>query len=256
MDLGLDGKVVFIAGASRGIGYAMAEAFVGEGAKVCITGRTESVLQEAAEKLAGDVLAVAGDMTSSADVIRALDRTEAELGPVYCAVANVGIGRAPLGFDITDDDWDADIAQNLTGSMYVAREAIRRMMTRPPKERAGANIIMISSIAGVDSIGTPLTYSATKAAINHAGRSLAKFVGPDGIRVNVIAPGNILFPGGSWEKITAEKPEVWDRWIKREVALQRFGTVEEIADAALFLASERSAFTTGEVFVVDGGQVQ
>ncbi len=256
MDLGLDGKVVFIAGASRGIGYAMAEAFVGEGAKVCITGRTQSTLEEAAERLGGDVLAVAGDMTRSADVIKALDAAEAQLGPIYCAVANVGIGRAPSGFDVTDEDWDADVAQNLTGSMFVAREAVRRMMRRSPEEREGANVIMISSIAGVDALGTSLTYSASKAAINHAGRSLAKFVGPDGIRVNVIAPGNILFEGGSWESIIKDRRDVWDKWIEREVALQRFGKVEEIADAALFLASKRSAFTTGEVFVVDGGQVK
>ena len=261
MDLGLRDKTIFIAGASRGIGLAMAEAFLREGAKVGITGRTEESLNAAHKALADiagadQVVASAGDMTQSADIIRAMDATEAALGPLYCAVANVGIGRAPLGIDVTDEDWNADIAQNLTGSMYVAREAIKRMRAQPAEVRANSNVILISSIAGVDALGTSLPYGATKAALNHTASAMAKLVGKDGLRVNAIAPGNILFPGGSWEKITAERPEAWEKWINREVALKRFGTVEEIADAAVWLASARATFVTGTTLVVDGGQVK
>ncbi len=261
MELGLKDKVVFIAGASRGIGRAMAEAFAGEGARVAITGRSEESLEEARAAIAAaagrdNVVAVAGDMTRSADIGRALDRTEAKLGPIHCAVANVGIGRAPLGIDVSDADWDADIAQNFTGTMFVARDAIKRILSRPAESRQGANVIMISSIAGVDAMGTAIPYAATKAALNHAACAMAKLVGKDGIRVNAIAPGNILFPGGSWEKITAGRPEAWKRWIDREVALRRFGKVEEIADAALWLASDRASFVTGATIVVDGGQVR
>ncbi|MGE0665646.1 MAG: SDR family NAD(P)-dependent oxidoreductase [Sphingomonadales bacterium] len=261
MELGLKDKVVFIAGASRGIGRAMAEAFAREGARVAITGRTEESLEEARGALAAiagkdNVVAVAGDMTKSADIGRSLDRTEAKLGAIHCAVANVGIGRAPLGVDVSDDDWDADIAQNLTGSMFLARDAIKRMLKCTPEDRAGASVILISSIAGVDAMGTPIPYAATKAAINHAACAMAKLVGKDGIRVNAIAPGNILFPGGGWEKITSGRPEAWQRWIDREVALKRFGKVEEIADAALWLASDRASFVTGATIVVDGGQVR
>jgi 3-oxoacyl-[acyl-carrier protein] reductase len=115
---------------------------------------------------------------------------------------------------------------------------------------------MISSIAGVDAMGTAIPYAATKAAINHAATAMAKLVGKDGIRVNAIAPGNILFPGGSWENITSARPESWQRWIDREVAMKRFGKVEEIADAALWLASDRASFVTGATIVVDGGQVR
>ncbi len=261
MELGLKDKVVFIAGASRGIGRAMAEAFAREGARVAITGRTEDSLEDARGALSAisgrdSVVAVAGDMTKSADIARALDRTEAKLGPVHCAVANVGIGNAPLGVDVSDEDWGADIAQNLTGSMFLARDAIKRMLKRPADDRNGASVIMISSIAGVDAMGTAIPYAATKAAINHAACAMAKLVGKDGIRVNAIAPGNILFPGGNWEKITSSRPEAWQRWIDREVALKRFGKVEEIADAALWLASDRASFVTGATIVVDGGQVR
>jgi 3-oxoacyl-[acyl-carrier protein] reductase len=261
MELELRDKVVFVAGASRGIGRAMAEAFVREGARVAITGRTEAALEEARDALAAAagreaVAAVAGDMTRSADIARALEATEARLGPIHCAIANVGIGRAPLGVDVSDADWEADIAQNLTGSMFLARDAIKRMLKRPAAERDGASVILISSIAGVDAMGTALPYAATKAALNHAATALAKLVGKDGIRVNAIAPGNILFPGGNWERIVAGRPEAWQRWIDREVALKRFGRVEEIADAALWLASARASFVTGATIVVDGGQVR
>ena len=262
MNLDLEGKHVFIAGASRGIGLGMARAFAAEGAKVALTARGAGPRDEAKAALVADgvkpenLLTIAGDMTASADIAAALEAAEAKLGPVHCAIANVGLSRAPLGFDVSDEDWDADMKQNLFGSVYLAREAIRRILARPAPERQGANVILISSVAGVDAMGTALTYAASKAGINHFTRQLAKFTGKEAIRVNAIAPGNILFDGGVWDKNTKERPEAWERWIKREVALRRFGKVEEIADAALFLASPRASFITGEVMVVDGGQVR
>lgn len=262
MKLELEGKHVFIAGASRGIGFGMARAFAAEGAKVALAARGEASLDEAHKALIAEgvkpenLFTVAGDMTASAEIAAALDAAETALGPLHCAVANVGLSRAPLGFDVSDEDWDADMRQNLFGSVYLARETARRILTRPREAREHASLILISSIAGVDALGTSLTYAASKAGINHMTRQLAKFTGKEGLRVNAIAPGNILFEGGVWDKNTKERPEAWDRWIKREVALRRFGTVEEIADAALFLASPRASFITGEVLVVDGGQVR
>ncbi|MDX1580875.1 MAG: SDR family oxidoreductase, partial [Alphaproteobacteria bacterium] len=245
MDTELKGKTVFVAGASKGIGFGIARAFLAEGAKVCISGRGKDSLKDAEDSLAKEfgadnLLAVSGDMTATDDLVRALDATEDKLGPLWCAVANVGIGRAPMGFDISDEDWDADIAQNFTGSMRLAREAIRRMRGYGDADREGASVIFISSIAGVDAMGTPLPYATTKAALNHCACQLAKFVGKTGIRVNSIAPGNIMFEGGAWEKIVASDPDGWNAWIDREVAMQRFGKVEEIADAAVFLASRRA----------------
>lgn len=262
MDLQLQDKVIFIAGASRGIGLGMAQGFAREGAKVALTGRGESSLDAARALLIKEgakpenLLTIAGDMTASKVLGEALDMTEQKLGPVHCAIANVGLGRAPLGLDVSDADWEADIQQNLLGGVYLAREALKRILARPEDTRIGASLILISSIAGVDALGTPLTYSATKAAVNHTTRSLAKIVGKDNVRVNAIAPGNIIFDGGDWQARVDERPDAWGRWIKREVALRRFGKVEEIADAALFLASARASFVTGEIFVVDGGQVR
>lgn len=262
MDLELKDRVIFIAGASRGIGFGMAEGFAREGAKVALTGRGKEGLEAARASLiaAGidpsKLITVAGDMTTSADIIHALDETERALGPIHCAIANVGLGRAPLGIEVTDEDWEADIKQNLLGGAWLAREALKRILSRPENERKHASVILISSIAGIDTLGSSLTYAATKAATNHLARSLARLTGKDNVRVNAIAPGNIFFEGGGWDKNMKHRPDAWTRWLKREVSLQRFGTVEEIADAAMFLASRRASFITGEVLVVDGGQVK
>jgi 3-oxoacyl-[acyl-carrier protein] reductase len=261
MDLGLKDKVAFIAGASRGIGYAIAESFLNEGAKVANTGRGADALADAAKRLsaiagADKVFHFAGDMTATPDIAASLDAAAAALGPVDHVIANVGIGSAPTGFDVTDEDWAGDVLQNLTGSMFLAREGLKRMLARPAADRGQPSVIFISSIAGVDAIGTSLPYGASKAALNHVTREMAKQVGKDNIRINTIAPGNILFPGGNWEKIVEGNPGYFGKWIDREVALKRFGKVEEIADAVVFAASERASFLTGEVMVVDGGQVR
>jgi 3-oxoacyl-[acyl-carrier protein] reductase len=107
----------------------------------------------------------------------------------------------------------------------------------------------------VNALGAPHSYGIAKAGLNHFVANLAKEVGP-AVRVNSVAPGNILFPGGSWERNVAARPDAWQRWIDREVALKRFGTVREIADVVAFLTSPRAAFVSGATWVVDGGQVK
>lgn len=254
MDLGLTGKAVLVSGASRGIGLAIARTFATEGARVVLTARSAGPLEAAAVALRDEgatVLALAADMSREEDIAAAFDAADAAFGPLEAVVANVGSGIAQPGFDIGREEWERVLAGNLLAGTQVAREALRRMTSR----RRGS-LTFITSIAGVEAIRAPLAYSAAKAALQAAMKLYAQQVGPLGVRVNAVAPGNVLFPGGSWERKLAERKEFFEDYIRSEVALQRFASVEEIADVAVFLASPRAGFATGSVWVVDGGQTR
>ncbi len=256
MDLGLDGKVAFIAGSSRGIGLAIAHAFLREGARVVVSGRRTEALQAARKALDesarnSQVLAVQGDLTDPASIRRAIEDTVNTCGGIDAVVANIGSGTARGGWDLGLEDWQSVLNTNLIGGMMLAGAALPHLM-----KRDGSSLTFISSIAGCEAINAPLTYSAAKAALQSAVKSLARLVGARGVRVNAVAPGNIQFPGGTWDRKLAERPSEVESYIRAEVPLQRFGRPEDIADAVVFVASQRASFITGACLVVDGGQTR
>lgn len=257
MDLGLTDKVIFIAGASRGIGHGIAKSLLEEGAKVALTARGPEALEVTRKEFAAaygkdKVWSFAGDLTQSDGINAAVEACEKEFGPLSGAVANVGLSPAPHGLDVSDEDWQDGLDQNLNSAFRLARVAIPRITAN-----GGGSFLFISSIAGLASLGSPLIYGATKAAVNHLSTSIARFSGKTNVRVNTIAPGNIIFPGNAWEQnANGPRADVWAKWIKREVPLNRFGTPQEIGDTAAFLLSDRASFINGAVVAVDGGQTR
>lgn len=257
MDLNLTGKSVFVAGSSRGIGRAIAEGFLAEGARVTVSGRVAGAVEETRSVLAarhGDdaVFAVSGDLTVADDIQSALTAAAECMGGIDVLVANVGSGSGTGGWDLTHDDWDGMLNMNLVGSMLIAGEAAKMMRDAGN----GGSITFISSIAGMDALPAPIPYSAAKSALQHGAKNLSRQLGRENIRVNVVAPGNVLFPGGTWDRKQKEDAEGVAAFISAEVPLDRFATPQEIADAVLFLSSERAAFITGALLTVDGGQTR
>ncbi|MDT5269273.1 MAG: 3-oxoacyl-[acyl-carrier protein] reductase [Acidobacteriota bacterium] len=243
-------------GSSRGIGHAVARAFLAEGARVTITARDPRPLEEAeraftAEFGAERVHAFAGDMTDAETIARAIGETSGRWGALDCLVANVGSGTAKPGWQLTQEDWDAAFLMNFRGSVRLVEAALPALV-----EAGRGSVVLVASIVGLESVNAPLTYSAAKAALVNYGKNLARQVGASGVRVNCVAPGNVLFPGGSWERKLAERREFFEHYVEAEVPLRRFGTPEEIADLVVFLSSERASFITGSCVVADGGQTR
>ena len=252
MKLGLAQKVVFITGASRGIGLAFARAFAAESARVAMMARDTAILESAVKELkalasADVVYASTGSAASADDIRRAMSDTVARWGKIDIVIANVGDGRSVADPMPEAERFAATWNSNFKSAELTAREAI------PHLRASKGNLIFISSITGIEAFGAPTDYSVAKSAVIALSKNLARKLAPE-IRVNCIAPGNVFVAGGSWdEKIQKDKVPV-EKLIETTVPMRRFGKPEEIADAALFLASERAGFITGSCLVVDGGQ--
>jgi 3-oxoacyl-[acyl-carrier protein] reductase len=257
MDLRLDNQIVFVAGSSRGIGKAIAATLLAEGASVVLTGRDEASLRATEADLvsaasADRILAIPGDFADTATIAMAFARTIEHFGRIDHLIANLGTGSGKPGWDQPDEEWHRLFELNFFASTRLTQAALPHLLSNSN----GGSILYISSIVAVEATPAPLPYSAAKAALVNYSKNLARQLGSKKVRVNTIAPGNIYFPGGSWERHLNNRREAVEAMLQTEVPQQRFGTPDEIASLAAYLCSPQAAFATGGCYVVDGGQTR
>lgn len=249
MQLELSGKTALVTGSSKGIGRAIAEALHAEGCQVALNGRNPDDLATATEELAGSI-AVAGDLTHPEDARRVISEVIKSFGRLDILVCNVGSGRSVPPGEETPEEWQRVFALNLwstTNSVEAAREALAA---------SKGVIVCVSSICGLEVIpGAPVTYSVAKAALHAYVRGIARPLGKQGVRINAVAPGNILFDGSVWSRKLIENKEVVQTMLGKDVALGRLGTPHDVANLVVYLASPRAGFATGGIWTLDGGQV-
>ena len=249
----LEGKVGLITGGTSGIGSAAAIRFAKEGAAVVITGRNAArgaEVVDAIEAAGGQALFVQTDVRLAKDCRRAVDETLARFGRIDVLFNNAGVFHPKTIPDCTEEEWDETIESSLRGAFLMSKYTLPSMI-----ERGSGSIIHTSSGWGILGGDKAAAYCAAKGGLIVMAKAMAIDHGPDGIRVNCVCPGDVLTPmlhddaekrGMSWDDYAAGAA-------KRP--LGRIGTVEEIADAVVFLASDESSFVTGESLVVDGGGV-
>jgi 3-oxoacyl-[acyl-carrier protein] reductase len=255
MDLGLRGKAALVTGASRGIGRGIALELAREGCRVALCARGKDALAAAAAEVRGlgaQTVATAADVTTAEGVQQAIDAAVAAFGAVDILVNNVGGSTGSSFLETGDADWQRAIDLNLLPAVRLSRLVVPSM-----RARGGGAIVNIVSIYGREWGGSYVrrpTYIAAKAAEIGMSKALAMELAPYGIRVNAVAPGSIIFPGGGWDRRTREDPEGIAAFLKADLPIGRFGRPEEVGRVVAFLASDAASLVLGACLNVDGGQ--
>ena len=254
MNLHLTDKIAVVTGGSRGLGLASAHALAAEGCRVCICARGEERLHAAVGELTASAggsdraLGVQADVATPVGVQRVIESAVERFGGLDVLVNNVGRAAGADLVGTSDAEWQAAFDETLFPAIRASRLAAPEMM-----RRGGGAIVMIASIWGRES-GGRMTYNAVKAAEISLGKSLAQQLAPHNIRVNSVAPGSILFPGGSWDRRQQAEPEAIAAFVSRELPFGRFGRSDEVGAVVAFLASPRASWISGACLPVDGCQ--
>lgn len=247
MDLGLKNKNVLITGGSRGIGKAIAKQFVNEGARVAIVGRTTASLNTAQQEL-GKISIYQADVTNKQAREHLMEEYLEDHDSIDILINNAGGSSGSTVLETSLDDFYQAFEYNFFPAVHLSQMIAREMVIQNT-----GSIVNIASIYGRESGGL-VTYNNAKAALISFTKSLADEVVKHGVNVNSVAPGSVYHEAGVWDNRMLENPEVTKKFIEDEIPAARFGTPEEIAQAVVFIASEKASWMAGSCVTVDGGQ--
>ncbi|EJJ28395.1 dehydrogenase of unknown specificity, short-chain alcohol dehydrogenase like protein [Rhizobium sp. CF142] len=245
----LDGKIAVITGGNSGMGLATARLFAREGAKVVITGRDQATLEAAAQSIGNGVDAIRSDISRMADIEALHDHVGRKHGRVDIVFANAGGARPGMFEHMSEEEFDFTVANTFKGTYFTVQKLL-------PLMRSGGSIILNTSTLTTQGRPYVSVYSAGKAAIRSLARSLTAELTDRGIRVNAMAPGYIDTDQARKSGVSEEMIEQTKAQVHAQIPMHRSGTVDEIAKAVLFLASDDSAYITGSELCVDGGWAQ
>ncbi|HXU12800.1 MAG TPA: SDR family oxidoreductase [Candidatus Binatia bacterium] len=242
-------KVAVVTGGNSGIGLATARAYVREGAKVAITGRSDATLKAAQKELGPDVLAIKADFSKVAEIASAMDRIKERFGRIDALFVNAGIGKFVPFEEVTEEFFDETMATNLKGAFFTVQKAV-------PLFSKGAAVVLNASINAHLGMPGSTVYGASKAAVVNLAKTLSADLLSRGVRVNVVSPGPISTPILDRMGLPEEATRQIKDNITQQVPLKRFGHPDEIAAAVLYLSSSESTYVLGTELVVDGGMIQ
>lgn len=246
MDLGIAGKVALVTAGTRGIGLGIAQALAHEGVRVAVAARTESDVNKTAAALKGVGIVV--DLMTKEGTRRAVKETEAALGPIDILVNNLGLRAGSSWSDTGTKEFEIAFNGNVAVSVRMTQLVLPGMLLR-----GWGRIIAVTSVWGRETGGAP-AYNAAKAAQISFVKSLSKEVAAKGVTVNAVAPGSILWKGGGWDRRQEADPNGMAEFVRHEMPLGRFGTVDEVASVVTFVCSKQASLVNGAVIAVDGGQ--
>lgn len=245
----LNGKIALVTGGTSGIGLAAAALFRAEGAQVVVVGNDRDRLASAASMIGPDTLALGADLRQPAEIGRVIEAIRERFGRLDVVFANAGLGLAAPLEAVTEANIDEQFAVNFKGLFFTVQKAV-------PLMGKGGSVVLTTSF--LNAVGVPglSILSATKAAVRSLARSLGAELAPRGIRVNAVSPGPTSTPFAGKMGLSQAELKAMAEGVEAQVPLQRFGEAEEVARAALFLASPDSSYVTGTELVVDGGLSQ